>query len=63
MRYEYSDKAIYSDLARDLLAEYPEDYCTVYFGFIVEAVIEAVNDLGGNIDLPEVHKQVIANYI
>lgn len=49
--------------ARDLYDKYMNYYCTVYFGFLVEAVQNAIDDgyEWGSID--ELHKIIKANYI
>ena len=33
------------EIARELQTKYDDYYCTVYFGFIIEAVENAINDL------------------
>lgn len=54
--------AFYEKIARDLLERYYNYYCTVYFGFIVEAVENAVDDLG-TFDREKLHEHIIENYI
>ena len=54
---------IYRDLARQLYNTYYDYYCTVAFDFIVKAVYNSVIDLQGVIDLPDLHQNIIENYI
>lgn len=54
----------YREIARQLLNEYYNYYCTVYFDFIVEAVENTIKDYDGEIvPLDEIHKYIKENYI
>ena len=53
----------YEEIAINLQNKYYDYYCTVYFGFLVEAVENAINDLLGVCDLEDLHQHIIENYI
>lgn len=56
-------KNLYEEYASELLHNYYNYYCTVYFGFIVEAVKESCNDGSRWSTLKGLHKHIKENYI
>ncbi len=56
-------KSVYEQIASELEYKYSY-YCSVYFGFIVEAVENTIKDFYGEIKpLDEIHKHIKENYI
>lgn len=53
---------LYEKIARDLCDKYYNYYCTVYFGFIVEAVENSIKDIH-TYDIEKLHANIKEYYI